>query len=229
MQRDSFIFYRSFYEAAKELNTEQKADLFSAICEYSLNGEEIELSGIPKAMFGLMKPNIDANNRKYENGKKGGRPRKNKDEKPKQNQTETKQKPKNNQEQTESKPNVDVNDNVDVNGNVDVNADEVRKSVCEYFGITEVGNANTFMQISTFMRGLNNAGQLEIFKNQFSAYCKFREVSKAKWSHSPTNFIFKWNEENWMKKLEDYEQANKDQDNKKTEVKPPKKFKTTWD
>jgi hypothetical protein len=32
MRRDSFIFYRSFFEATLPLDKEQKAELFDAIC-----------------------------------------------------------------------------------------------------------------------------------------------------------------------------------------------------
>ena len=69
-KRDSFIFYRSFYEAAKELNAKDKAKLFDAICELSLNFEHIELEGVAKGFFTLIKPQIEANIKKYENGKR---------------------------------------------------------------------------------------------------------------------------------------------------------------
>lgn len=46
---------------------------FEAIINYALDGVEPELNGIISGMFSLIKPNIDANNKKYENGKKGGR------------------------------------------------------------------------------------------------------------------------------------------------------------
>ena len=75
MKRDSFVFYRSFYDALKELNSpEDRNNFLTAICEYAIEGNEIELTGIPKALFILVKPQLDANNRKYENGKRGGRP-----------------------------------------------------------------------------------------------------------------------------------------------------------
>ena len=83
--------------------------MFDALCNYALNDVEPELTGAPSAMFKLLKPQVDANNRRYENGKKGGRP--------KQNQTETKPKPNNNQNRTKVKPNVNENVNVNVNGN----------------------------------------------------------------------------------------------------------------
>jgi len=101
-KKSSFIFYRSFFEASKPLGKEQKAELFDAICEYALNQEETEREPIVNAMFALIKPQLDANNKRYENGKKGGRPI-------------TKKKPNNNQKETKSKPNVNVNVNVNAN------------------------------------------------------------------------------------------------------------------
>ena len=59
--RDSFIFYRSFYEAIKDLPIDEKAKVFDAICELSLNFEEVELMGISKSLFILIKPQIEAN------------------------------------------------------------------------------------------------------------------------------------------------------------------------
>ncbi|MCL1995135.1 MAG: DUF6291 domain-containing protein [Defluviitaleaceae bacterium] len=54
--RDSFVFYRSFYEAIEELpDYETKAMIYSAICKYALTGEEDELTGVPKAFFLLIK------------------------------------------------------------------------------------------------------------------------------------------------------------------------------
>lgn len=126
--RDSIVFYRSFYEAIKLLPAEQFKASVVAIMEYGLDGIEPTTEGIERTVFCMAKPQLDANNRKYENGSKGGRP------KTKLNQTETKPnqeitKPKPNDNQTEtkpnltetktekSKPNVNVNDNENVNVN----------------------------------------------------------------------------------------------------------------
>ena len=67
--RDSFIFYRSFYEAINELPRENQVDAYNAIMQYALNQKEIELTGIPKAIFSLVKPQLQANYKNYENGK----------------------------------------------------------------------------------------------------------------------------------------------------------------
>ena len=110
--RDSFVFYRSFYEAIKLLPKKYQHICFQQLCEYALNDKPLEgLPGTVEAILKSFKPQIDANNRRYENGLKGGRP--------KGNQNETKPKPKHNQ--TETKPKRNDNDNVNDNVNVNVN------------------------------------------------------------------------------------------------------------
>lgn len=113
--RDSFVFYESFYLALSELSASQQGKIYTAICRYALYGEEPELKGASSAVFKLIKPQIDANNRRYENGKKGaehgikgGRPK---------NPKETPKKPLTNPKET---PNVNVNVNVNDNDNVTV-------------------------------------------------------------------------------------------------------------
>lgn len=84
MDRESFIFYRSFYEAIKCMPQDVQAEIYPAICEYALFGKMPKnLSDMARGMFTLIKPNIDVNITRYENGKKGaqygkrgGRPKK---------------------------------------------------------------------------------------------------------------------------------------------------------
>ena len=113
--RESFVFYESFYLALSELSAAQQGKIYTAICRYALYGEEPELKGASSAVFKLIRPQIDANNRRYENGKKGGehgikggRPK---------NPKETPNKPLKNPKET---PNVHVNVNDNDNDNVTV-------------------------------------------------------------------------------------------------------------
>lgn len=112
--RNSFVFYRSFFEALQDVPIEERACIYDAICAYSLNDIEPKLTGMQLAIFKLIRPNIDSNKRKYENGKKGasfgkkgGRPKKD-------NPSQTPTKPQDNPSQTR---NVDdnVDDDVDAN------------------------------------------------------------------------------------------------------------------
>lgn len=96
------IIYRSFYDAIKELEPTHQAEVWKAVFEYGLNQNEIELKGLPATIFTLIKPQLDANIRKFQNGSKGGRPKK---------QKESKEKPKQNLKETKEEPNVNDNDN----------------------------------------------------------------------------------------------------------------------
>ncbi len=64
------IIYRSFYEAITELKKENQAEIWQAIFELGLNGNEVNLTGISKTIFTLIKPQIEANIKRYQNGKK---------------------------------------------------------------------------------------------------------------------------------------------------------------
>ena len=97
--RDSFVFYRSFYEALKGMDKNVQADCLMALAQYALDGDMPALTPEIRMFMTLVKPQIDANNQKFVNGSKGGRPRKT------NNQTETKEEPENNQEKTKLKPN----------------------------------------------------------------------------------------------------------------------------
>lgn len=99
-KREGFIFYRSFALAAETLKKSEKLLFYEHIIKYALNGEEPDPDHRASySMFLLVKPQLDANFRRYENGVKGGRPKK-----PNGNQTETETKPNDNQTETETKP-----------------------------------------------------------------------------------------------------------------------------
>ena len=93
MKRESFVFYLSFHEALKPLEPEQYKNVVTAINEYALYGTEPELTGIENSFFLLIRPQLEANNRRYENGKKGGRPPEEKPE-PDKDEEETEKEPK---------------------------------------------------------------------------------------------------------------------------------------
>ena len=115
MERESFVFYRSFYEGIKELPRDIQGEVLTAIMEYGLNGVTTEnQKPITKAMFALIKPQLDANNQRFENGKNGGAPKGNQNarKQPKNNQETTEKQPKNNQKQPNVNDNVNVNDNI---------------------------------------------------------------------------------------------------------------------
>lgn len=123
--QESFVFYRSFFEALKDMDKESQADCLMAIADYALNDVEPKLTPAVRMFFTLVKPQIDANKRRMENGTKGGRPRK-----PKNNLEITEEKPKQNLDKTKIEPNVNynLNNNLNINNKL-VNFGELKK-VC---------------------------------------------------------------------------------------------------
>ena len=168
MERDSFIFYRSFFEAIRVLKDADRLKVYDAIVEKALNDKEIELTGLSNSMFILIKPQLEANNRKYVNGKKGGRPKNKKQDesetKAKQNQNETlgfekEQENKNlnktlgfkkdiknkNQNESKTKANVNDNENVNVNENDNDNAECIMQCYEQNIGIFNPASAELIL------------------------------------------------------------------------------------
>lgn len=145
MKRDSFVTYRSFYEAVKSLDYETIGKVYVAINEYALDHNEVVCDGIVKTVFTLIKPQLEASFQKAISGSKGGKVSKSqsseeledKEERnistleanPKQNGSKTKANKKQNEskqeansKQTSSNANANANANVNANVNVNVNA-----------------------------------------------------------------------------------------------------------
>jgi len=105
MKRDSMIFYRSFYESVEGMSPVIKAEVYDAIFKYALDFTDLEFTdNVAKAMFTLIKPQLDANIKRFENGKK-----------PKTKQSESKTEAKDKQNGSKVEANNNVNDNVNVN------------------------------------------------------------------------------------------------------------------
>lgn len=71
--RESFSFYRSFFESIMEIESiEERELMFERICEYALYHKEGKpIKGLSKVIWINVKPQLDANWRRYINGLKG--------------------------------------------------------------------------------------------------------------------------------------------------------------
>ena len=76
VNNNSFVFYESFYSSMDGLSAVQKEELIWAICNYALYEKKTKMSPEIQRMFKLIKPQIDANLKKRQDGTKGGRPSK---------------------------------------------------------------------------------------------------------------------------------------------------------
>ena len=143
MERESILMYRSTREMLMDLKREDPEQYMAAIemyMDYAFDGTEPELSEkslVTKLFWKASKPLIDANNKNYVNGCKGGAPKGNKNNSTGKNQFGNKRtpqgqpgvnhgltegQPKDNPSSTQGQRNV--NENVNENANVSVNVDE---------------------------------------------------------------------------------------------------------
>lgn len=108
--RESIVFYKSYYEAIKELPVEQQVKIYEAIFEFGFYGNELKTTGIEKVVFNLIKPTLNSSVSRYsasvENGRKGGAPKGN---------TNAKKQPKNNLENNLEQPKNNLNYNYNYN------------------------------------------------------------------------------------------------------------------
>lgn len=146
MKRDSFIFYGSFREAARALDDATRLALYDAIADYGLYDEMPEAaSPLVQALFTLIRPQLEANARRREAGRMGGRPtRESRDpqtpssgssgtaelpsvpkaapaEKPVDTVLSCRAKPVVSDPVQKQKPNVNANENVNANVNKNIN------------------------------------------------------------------------------------------------------------
>lgn len=179
MARDSFVFYRSFYEALQNVPKKHRTEVYEAVFEYAFESREPSLSGVPRALWELIRPQLDASQKRYENAKKGaeygkmgGRPRK---------KDENKKPLKGYEPKT---LNVNVNDNVNENVNVNVNAPA----------------AGSDTHIPTF-------DEIALFCNQHGIKTdikKFMQYNEGKgWSMEWTSALALWVQKDKDKKKED--------------------------
>lgn len=62
--REQFTFYRSYFDAIERIKKDKDREaIYHAIAAYALYGKEPDLSDVPAAIFDLIRPTLDADNR----------------------------------------------------------------------------------------------------------------------------------------------------------------------
>lgn len=129
-RNNSFIFFASYYDAIKNLPEDEQGQFYKAFIEYAIMQKQPKkLTATAKACFLLVKPFLDSSIKRYDanvqNGKKGGRPKK-QEQKPNENPNETQTKPNNNPttnpNETQTKPNPKPKQNLNRNRNRNSNS-----------------------------------------------------------------------------------------------------------
>lgn len=185
-EKDSFVFYRSFFEALQDLKDKERLQVYDAICDLALNENDTKLKGIAKTIFTLIRPQILSNTKKYKDGQKGaeygklgGRPKKVKT--PEGLLKET--------------PNENVNDNENENVNVNVNDNVASDSRVDGLQkVIDFYNANIGL-ITPYGMSL-----LESYLNQMDYEVIIFAMQKAVEANVRTIQYIKGTLNNWSKK-----------------------------
>ena len=105
MKRDKITFHALWLDAVLTLPVAMQGDALLSIVRYAIEGEVVCKAGtVAAAMLAMAKAQIDADNSRYDNGCRGGRPKVDKsvtEVKPNNNRTITETKPKRNRNVTE--------------------------------------------------------------------------------------------------------------------------------
>ncbi len=127
MERNGFVFFAEYYTALQTLETltaEEQLAVYKAIVRKGLLDIDPDTEELPvaaRAMWVFMSPKMEAYATRYDNGNRGGRPRKNADAddaetapaetetKPNRNRNVTESKPKRNRSKTEAEPKENQN------------------------------------------------------------------------------------------------------------------------
>lgn len=125
---DKFTFYASYYEAIAEFDNETRLKIYDMICKYALYGEIIDSeNAIEKSLFTIIRPLIEASERRRSGGAPIGnqnarkQPKTTKNNLPKQSIETT----ENNQKQPiDSKKTNNINKNKNINKNININIKE---------------------------------------------------------------------------------------------------------
>lgn len=124
-KRDGFVFYESFYDAIRYLPDDIQLTVYKMLCEYALYGTEPETNdNVAQGFFKLMKPQIDANVKRRENGSKATK------SEPKPNLDATKEGANLNLDLTKegANPNLDAS-GIEPNPNLDLTEPEPKDKV----------------------------------------------------------------------------------------------------
>jgi hypothetical protein len=183
--KDSFIIYRSFIDAIKSLPDVERLQIFDAISDYALDGKEAVLSGISYTVFTLIKPQLDANRKRFENGCKDKK----------------KSKPEAKPKRTRSKP--EANDNVNDNPNPNLNLESEFELFWQSYKPIHTSKGNKEKSKTLFLKALKTT-PLESIKNGLAEYMSHCH-SKNSYTKSVEVWLKNqcWNDENSLTPTQD--------------------------
>lgn len=207
MNKQSFVFYETFYEQLQDLDEKTQLKFYNCITAYGLFGKEPEnLNPLEKALWKTFKFAIDSAKERraknIENGKKGGRPTKVKtfevEYKVKEvGHKEAKIEKSKKTEKNRKKPKANLNVNVNVNANDNVNDDVILTDIFTNNEIhNEILNDNDILNLNEIQQSNDiSSSKLYCDNDRTNSYDIQNDISdnlefKTKFQESNDHYIF---------------------------------------
>ena len=158
---DKFTFFASYYEAIEELDDKTRLKVYDMICRYALYGEIIESENpIEKSLFTVIKPVIDAGEKRG----RGGAPVGNQNAR-----KTTKKQPKNNLKTTQNNAKTTIETTVETtetnNININKNINKNKNINSKRGGFTPP----TLSEVQAYCKERNNNVNAETFVNFYQS------------------------------------------------------------
>lgn len=121
---DGVVWLPSFHDAIAELSDADQLQVYRAFDFYGICGEEIQLSGVAKAIFVMMKPVIDSSQNRHKASKANG-------SKPPKEGSNPRGRPSKNQSENQTKnqsENQRQNQDIDIDSDSDIDIDSEKDS-----------------------------------------------------------------------------------------------------
>ena len=192
---DKFTFFASYYEAIAELDDKTRLKVYDMICRYALYGEIIESENpIEKSLFTVIKPVIDAGEKRGRGGAPVGNQnaRKTTKKQPKNNLKTTQNNAKTTIETTvETTETNNINKNININKNKNINS--------KRGGFTPP----TLSEVQAYCKERNNNVNAETFVNFYQSKDWYVGKNKMKdWKASIRTWENKSRQENKQQESE---------------------------
>ena len=162
---DKFTFFASYYEAIAELDDKTRLKVYDMICRYALYGEIIDSENpIEKSLFTVIKPVIDAGEKRG----RGGAPVGNQNAR-KTTKKQLKKQPENNSKTTQNNAKTTIETTVETTETNNIN---INKNINKNININKNKNINskrggfappTLSEVQAYCKERNNTVNAETF------------------------------------------------------------------
>lgn len=175
MEKTGFVFLPSYLEAVEKVPEAYRLEVLMALCQFGIEGVEPEgMSAFAEVVLSLVRNSIAHGKSKYqsakENGRKGGRPRKEKTEKTEAETQETQE-----------------NQDIDIEKEKDIEKDIEKETDTEKDTQQSCGNASSFSSCSSL--SLGTFSNVRLTQQELDGLKQLRPCDWQRWIEDLSSYM----------------------------------------